>query len=50
VLAGTIRLVFVIAGGLLAVSLQGVFIVVAAAMILFGILTMAFVGKAKWQA
>ena len=49
VLAGTVRLVLVLAGGLLAVSLQGVFIVIAAAMITFGVLTMWFVHSARWQ-
>jgi putative MATE family efflux protein len=49
VLAGTVRLALVIAGGALAVSLQGVFIVVAAAMIAFGALTMGFVYSAKWK-
>jgi len=49
VLAGTVRLALVIAGGLAAVSLQGVFIVIAAAMIAFGALTMWFVHSAKWK-
>jgi putative MATE family efflux protein len=49
VLAGTVRLALVIAGGLLAVSLQGVFIVIAAAMIAFGLLTMWFVHTARWK-
>ena len=49
VLAGTVRLILVIAGGLMAVSLQGVFIVIAAAMITFGALTMWFVASAKWK-
>jgi Na+-driven multidrug efflux pump len=49
VLAGTVRLILVLAGGLLAVSLQGVFIVIAAAMITFGVLTMWFVHSARWQ-
>ncbi len=49
VLAGTVRLILVIAGGLMAVSLQGVFIVIAAAMIAFGALTMWFVASAKWK-
>ena len=47
-LAGTVRLVLVLAGGALAVSLQGVFIVIAAAMITFGVLTMWFVHSTKW--
>jgi putative MATE family efflux protein len=49
VLAGTVRLALVIAGGALAVSLQGVFIVIAAAMITFGLLTMWFVHSAQWR-
>jgi putative MATE family efflux protein len=49
VLAGTARLALVIAGGFFAVSLQGVFIVVAAAMIAFGTLTAWFVATAKWK-
>ena len=49
VLAGTARLVLVIAGGLLAVSLQGVFVVIAAAMIAFGALTMWIVAIARWK-
>jgi putative MATE family efflux protein len=49
VLAGTVRLVLVIAGGLAAVSLQGVFVVVAAAMIAFGALTAWFVATARWN-
>jgi putative MATE family efflux protein len=48
VLAGTVRLALVIAGGFVAVSLQGVFIVIAAAMIVFGALTAWFVATAKW--
>jgi putative MATE family efflux protein len=49
VLAGTVRLALVIGGGLAAVSLQGVFIVIAAAMIAFGALTMWFVHSARWK-
>ena len=49
VLAGTVRLALVIAGGIAAVSLQGVFIVIAAAMIVFGALTMWFVHSADWK-
>ncbi|MGH8724020.1 MAG: MATE family efflux transporter, partial [Burkholderiales bacterium] len=48
-LAGTVRLALVVTGGLLAVSLQGVFIVIAAAMIAFGALTIGFVHLAKWK-
>ena len=49
VLAGTVRLALVVAGGLVAVSLQGVFVVIAAAMIAFGALTMWFVALARWK-
>jgi MATE family, multidrug efflux pump len=49
VLAGTVRLALVIAGGFVAVSLQGVFIVIAAAMIAFGALTAWFVATARWE-
>ena len=48
-LAGTARLVLVIAGGLAAVSLQGLFTVIAAAMIAYGALTIWFVAAAKWK-
>ncbi len=49
VLAGTARLALVVAGGWLAVSLQGVFIVIAAAMIAYGALTVWFVATAHWK-
>jgi putative MATE family efflux protein len=49
VLAGTARLALVIAGGFFAVSLQGVFVVIAAAMIAFGALTMWFVATSEWK-
>jgi putative MATE family efflux protein len=49
VLAGTVRLAMVIVGGLLAVSLHGVFMVIAAAMIAFGMLTIWFVAVAEWK-
>jgi putative MATE family efflux protein len=49
ILAGTVRLAIVIAGGLMAVSLQGVFIVIAAAMIAFGALTIWFVASTDWK-
>src|SRR5574341_1791025 len=48
-LAGTVRLVLVVAGGAAVVSLQGVFIVIAAAMIAFGGLTLWFVALADWK-
>lgn len=50
VLAGTARLALVLAGGLLAVSLQGVFVVIAVAMAAFGLLTIAFIARADWRA
>jgi len=49
-LAGTVRLALVIAGGLAAVSLQGPFLVIAAAMIAYGVLTIWFVAASKWKA
>ncbi|MCD6040896.1 MAG: efflux family protein [Burkholderiales bacterium] len=49
VLAGTVRLALVVVGGFAAVSLQGVFIVIAAAMIAFGALTIWFVALARWK-
>jgi Na+-driven multidrug efflux pump len=49
VLAGTVRLALVIAGGAMVVSLQGVFIVIAAAMMVFGALTLWVVATAKWK-
>jgi putative MATE family efflux protein len=48
-IAGTARLAIVVAGGALAVSLQGIFVVIAAAMAAFGALTMLFVGRASWK-
>jgi len=48
-LAGTVRLALVIAGGLAAVSLQGLFLVIAAAMIAYGALTIWFVAASKWK-
>jgi putative MATE family efflux protein len=48
-LAGTVRLALVFAGGLAAVSLQGLFLVIAAAMIAYGALTIWFVAAAKWK-
>ena len=49
VLAGSARLAIVIAGGAFAVSLHGVYIVIAAAMIAFGALTMWVVATANWK-
>ena len=44
-LAGTARLAIVVAGGLLAASLQGIFAAIAAAMLAFGVLTMLFTAR-----
>jgi putative MATE family efflux protein len=49
ILAGTVRLAIVIAGGLFAASLQGVYFVIAAAMIAFGLLTVWFVASSEWK-
>lgn len=48
-LAGTVRLALVIAGGLMVTSLEGVFVVIAAAMIVFGALTAWFVASTDWK-
>ena len=49
VLAGTARLLAVIIGGMLAASLQAVFAVIAFGVVVFGVLTMLFVGRARWH-
>jgi putative MATE family efflux protein len=49
VLAGTVRLAAVVAGGAIAASLQAVFIVVAGGLVIFGVLTLLFVGRARWH-
>jgi putative MATE family efflux protein len=49
ILAGTVRLAIVIAGGLMVASLQGVFIVIAGAMIAFGALTVWVVASTDWK-
>lgn len=49
ILAGTVRLAIVIAGGLMVESLQGVFVVIAAAMIAFGALSVWFVASTRWK-
>jgi putative MATE family efflux protein len=49
VLAGSARLGIVIAGGAFAVSLHGVYIIIAAAMIAFGALTVWVVATANWK-
>lgn len=48
VLAGTARLAIVVLGGALAVSLQGIFAVIAAGLAVFGALAIGFVARAKW--
>jgi hypothetical protein len=48
VLAGTARLLIVIAGGAAAASLGGIFAVIAAAMALAGLLTIWFVARTAW--
>jgi putative MATE family efflux protein len=48
-LAGTIRLAIVLAGGVLVASLQGLFIVVAAATAAYGGLTMWFLAHRRWH-
>jgi putative MATE family efflux protein len=49
VLAGTARLLIVLAGGMLAASLQGIFGVIAAAMAVSGLLTIWFVARTPWK-
>ena len=49
VLAGTARLLLVLAGGMLVVTLQSLFAVIAVAMAAFGVLTMIFIARAKWN-
>ncbi len=48
-LAGTARLLVVLAGGLAVASLQGVFGVIAGAMALFGLLTIWLIARADWR-
>ena len=48
VLAGTARLAIVIVGGALALSLQGIFAVIAAGITVLGALTMLIVFRARW--
>jgi Na+-driven multidrug efflux pump len=48
-LAGTLRLAIVIAGGVLAASLHAIFGVIAAAMIALGALTAWFVMRTEWK-
>ena len=49
VLAGTARLVIVIAGGIAAASLAGVFAAIAVGMAAFGALTILFVARTRWD-
>jgi putative MATE family efflux protein len=49
VLAGTARLLIVIAGGAAAATLGGIFTVIAAAMAVSGLLTIWFVARTKWS-
>jgi putative MATE family efflux protein len=49
VLAGSARLLVVVAGGMLAVSLESLFAVIASAMALFGLLTVWFIARADWE-
>jgi Na+-driven multidrug efflux pump len=48
-LAGTARLAIVIAGGALVTSLQGIFGVIAFAVLAFGMLTAIFTALVKWN-
>jgi putative MATE family efflux protein len=48
-LAGTARLAIVLAGGMLVASLQGLFVVVAAATAVYGGLTMWFLAHRRWH-
>jgi putative MATE family efflux protein len=47
-LAGTLRLLIVIAGGAAVATLQGVFVVIALGTAAFGALTMAFIARVRW--
>ena len=49
VLAGTARLLIVIAGGAAAATLGGIFVVIATAMAVSGLLTIGFVARTKWS-
>ena len=48
-LAGTVRLAIVIVGGMLVASLQGIFGVIAFAVLAFGALTVIFTALVKWN-
>jgi len=49
VLSGTARLAIVVIGGALAISLQGIFSVIAAGLVVFGAATMWMVWRADWS-
>lgn len=49
VLAGTARLAVVIVGGALVTTLQGIFSVIAVAVAVFGVLTILFVARSRWN-
>jgi Na+-driven multidrug efflux pump len=49
VLAGSARLVLVLAGGMLVASLPALFAVIAGAMAVFGLLTIWFIARAEWS-
>ena len=49
VLAGTVRLLIVVAAGVFAASLQGIFAVIALAMAVSGLLTIVFVARTRWS-
>jgi putative MATE family efflux protein len=48
-LAGTARLAIVVGGGALVASLQGIFAVIAFAVLAFGVLTALFTARVKWN-
>jgi putative MATE family efflux protein len=48
-LAGTARLLIVVAGGVLASGTQGIFAVIALGMLAYGLLTLGFVLRARWK-
>jgi MATE family, multidrug efflux pump len=48
-LAGSARLAIVLAGGLLLASLQGIFVVIAMATAVYGVLTIWFVYRTRWH-
>jgi putative MATE family efflux protein len=48
-LAGTARLAIVLAGGMAAATLQGIFAAIAAGMIAYGVLSLWFVSRTAWR-